>query len=241
MCACLGWPMGATCLSALSLARTDRVYTPERARTRRHRATTRARLRCPGMPSRRSRPAPCRGHPAAQRIAAPRRSGAAQGHDPPRHRHAQRQAKRGPEIGIEAGAAAILDHHSDHHCTLIGLVRHCSPSFRMPLDLCRWTPANYREAAADGWGSRGRRFKSCQPDTRKRRAGAVSERSGAAPASFSRSDVAAGGADHDRAQGAPSGYVSTTSATVGMGTTTARPDVIVSSPSLSKRRSSART
>ena len=53
----------------------------------------------------------------------------------------------------------------DHHCTRIGLVRHCSPSFRMPLDLCRWTLANYREAVADGWGSRGCRFKSCQPDS----------------------------------------------------------------------------
>ena len=78
-CACLGWLMGATCLSVHSPARTDRVYAPERARTRRHRATTRARSRCPGMPSRRSRPAPRRGHPAAQRIAAPRRSGRLEG------------------------------------------------------------------------------------------------------------------------------------------------------------------
>ncbi len=34
--------------------------------------------------------------------------------------------------------------------TLFGLVRHRSPSFRMPLDLRRWTPANDREPTADG-------------------------------------------------------------------------------------------
>src|SRR3954467_8759756 len=41
-----------------------------------------------------------------------------------------------------------------------------------------------REPAADGWGSRGRRFTSCQPDRRKPTSWAVSGRPGAAPDRF---------------------------------------------------------
>src|SRR3954467_15693487 len=41
-----------------------------------------------------------------------------------------------------------------------------------------------REPAADGWGSRGRRFTSCQPDRRKPTSWAISGRPGAAPDRF---------------------------------------------------------
>ncbi len=68
----------------------------------------------------------------------------------------------------------VLDHHFDHHCTRFAPVRCGPPSFRMPPDLRRRTSTNCREPAADGWGSRGRRFKSCQPDSGKPQLRAVS-------------------------------------------------------------------
>ena len=35
----------------------------------------------------------------------------------------------------------------------------------MLSDLRKWMRADLRKPAADAWGSRGRRFKSCQPDS----------------------------------------------------------------------------
>jgi hypothetical protein len=59
---------------------------------------------------------------------------------------------RGAEAASVLVETAILDHHFDHHCTLSGAVRCGSPSFRMPVDLRRWTPANSHGPAAVGWG-----------------------------------------------------------------------------------------
>src|SRR3712207_3686923 len=60
-----------------------------------------------------------------------------------------------------------LDYHLDHHSGLFGAVHLRSLPFRMPLDLRRRTSADSSEPAAYGWGSRGRRFTSCQPDSGK--------------------------------------------------------------------------
>ncbi|MBB3084594.1 hypothetical protein FHR93_002808 [Geodermatophilus sabuli] len=69
--------------------------------------------------------------------------------------------------GSSQVGAAVLDHHLDHHCARFALVL-CGPSsFRMPFDLLGRTSTNCRGHAAVAWGSRGRRFKSCQPDRGK--------------------------------------------------------------------------
>jgi hypothetical protein len=55
--------------------------------------------------------------------------------DPARRHHAPRQANENQGSAKGQVAAAILDHHFDHHCTLFGPARHRSPTFRMPVDL----------------------------------------------------------------------------------------------------------
>jgi hypothetical protein len=72
-----------------------------------------------------------------------------------------------------------LDHHFDHHWGLFGAVRLRSLSFRMPFDLRRRTQADAREPAADGWGSRGRRFRSCHLDCKRAGQGPYPEIRGA--------------------------------------------------------------
>ncbi len=75
---------------------------------------------------------------------------------PLRRRHA-RQRKLGRRRGriLQVGPA-ILDHHFDHHCALSGAAPCGSSSFRMSLELRRWTSVNGRGLAADGWGPGGR-------------------------------------------------------------------------------------
>src|SRR3954454_1037777 len=64
------------------------------------------------------------------------------GDDPPRHRHAQRRSHAGPRPAKRQVATAVLDHLFDHHCTLFGAARHRSPSFRMPIEMPKRTPAD---------------------------------------------------------------------------------------------------
>ncbi|MGY1606772.1 MULTISPECIES: nucleoside monophosphate kinase [unclassified Geodermatophilus] len=73
----------------------------------------------------------------------------------PGDRDRPRAAPAGGRLDLGAGrgaTTAVLDHHSDHHCALFGVVRHRSPSFRMPVDLRTWTSADGPEPPADGWG-----------------------------------------------------------------------------------------
>lgn len=72
-----------------------------------------------------------------------------------------------PEGAYVQVGAAILDHLFDHHWLQFGVV-HSGPGwFRMPPELDKHTLANPREPAAVAWGSKGRRYKSRQPDRAK--------------------------------------------------------------------------
>jgi hypothetical protein len=78
----------------------------------------------------------------------------ASGHDDQR-----RFVRRARRVGV-----ASFDHHFDHHLTLFGAVRGRSWRFRIPPDVQERTSTNDQGPVAEGWGSRGRRFKSCPPD-----------------------------------------------------------------------------
>ncbi len=78
-----------------------------------------------------------------------------------------------------------VDHHFDHHLGSFGTVRDDPRRYGQAAGLHERTSANSPEPPADDWGSRGRRFKSCQPDRRRCRSGAVPGRPGTAPAGSS--------------------------------------------------------
>ncbi len=61
-----------------------------------------------------------------------------------------------------------------------GAVRTCPSEWGQARDLHGWTAGDSRGRGAEGWGSRGRRFKSCHPDSK--RAGQAGVSTSEAPA-----------------------------------------------------------
>jgi hypothetical protein len=78
------------------------------------------------------------------------------------------------EAQISQILPASSDHHLDHHLPLFELVRASPCWFPSRPYLQRRTRGNDQGPAADVWGSRGRRIKSCQPGRCNSRSEAVS-------------------------------------------------------------------